>query len=96
MSARSDLILKAERMITNPLLLCALVSGRARQLMIGGSAGRSTAEAVDYALAELLSGQIQFQPFGKNDRKREAKGRNEDLLSAARLALGWKQQDRPD
>jgi hypothetical protein len=90
MSAQSDLILKAERMITNPLLLCALVSERARQLMKGGSAGRSTAEAVDYALAELLSGRLQFRPSGKNNGKREGKRGNDDLLATARLALGWK------
>jgi hypothetical protein len=87
MSARSELVFRATGMISNPLLLCALVSGRVRQLMIGGSGSRSTAEIVDYALGELLAGLLQFQMPAENDRKSKVRPPSSHLMAAARVVL---------
>jgi DNA-directed RNA polymerase subunit K/omega len=69
MSARSELLFQARKMISNPILLSALVSKRARQLMTVGCGSRSTAEIVDYALNELLAGSLEF----KMDPEKEPK-----------------------
>jgi len=61
MSARSRLLAEAEKQISNPFLLCALVSLRTRQLMIAGNANTSTAQLVDSALNELIAGVLEFE-----------------------------------
>jgi DNA-directed RNA polymerase subunit K/omega len=71
MSARSKLLFRAHGRISNPLLLCTLVSKRTRQLMMGGIGNRNTAEVIDYALGELLDGVLAFEMPGKKVRKSE-------------------------
>jgi hypothetical protein len=88
MSARSELVFRASGMISNPLLLCALVSKRVRQLTIGGSGNRSTAEIVDYALGELLGGLLQFQIPAEKDGKSQSKSPSNPLMEAARVLSG--------
>ncbi len=61
MSARSRLLAEAEKQISNPFLLCALVSLRTRQLMMTGNANTSTARLVDSALNELIAGALEFE-----------------------------------
>ncbi len=61
MSVRSRLLAEAEKQISNPFLLCALVSLRTRQLMMTGNANTSTAQLVDSALNELIAGVLEFE-----------------------------------
>jgi DNA-directed RNA polymerase subunit K/omega len=61
MSERSRLLAEAGKQISNPFLLCALVSQRTRQLMMEGKADRNTAQMVDSALNEVIAGAIEFE-----------------------------------
>ena len=61
MSVRSRLLAEAEKQISNPFLLCAMVSLRTRQLMMTGNANASTAQLVDSALNELIAGVLEFE-----------------------------------
>lgn len=61
MSVRSRLLAEAEEEISNPFLLCALVSLRTRQLMMTGNANTSTAQLVNSALNELIAGVLEFE-----------------------------------
>jgi len=61
MSVRPRLLAEAEKQISNPFLLCALVSLRTRQLMMTGNANTSTAQLVDSALNELIAGALEFE-----------------------------------
>ena len=61
MSVRSRLLAEAEKQISNPFLLCTLVSLRTRQLMMTGNANTSTAQLVDSALNELIAGVLEFE-----------------------------------
>ncbi len=61
MSVRSRLLAEAVKQISNPFLLCALVSQRTRQLMMGGNAQTNTAQIVNSALEELIAGAIEFE-----------------------------------
>lgn len=61
MSARSRLFAEAEKHISNPFLLCTLVSQRTRQLMMAGNANTSTGQMVDSALQELIAGVLEFE-----------------------------------
>lgn len=96
MSARSELVFRASGRISNPLLLCALVSARVRQLMRIGSGSRSTAEIVNYALGELSGGLLQFQVPGEKDGKGPSKSPSNYLMAAARAILWVEANDRPD
>lgn len=60
MSARSRLLAEADGQVSNPFLLCALVSKRTRQLMIAVNANTSTAQLVNSALSELIAGTLEF------------------------------------
>lgn len=60
MSARSSLLAEADGQVSNPFLLCALVSKRTRQLMIAVNA-KSTAQLVNSALRELIAGTLEFE-----------------------------------
>lgn len=61
MSVRSRLLAEAEKRVSNPFLLSALVSLRTRQLMMTGNASTSTAQLVDSALNELIAGVLEFE-----------------------------------
>ena len=61
MSVRSRLLAEAEKHVSNPFLLSALVSLRTRQLMMRGNANTSTAQLVDSALSELIAGVLEFE-----------------------------------
>jgi len=61
MSERSRLLAEAGKQISNPFLLCILVSKRTRQLMIAGYADANTAQMVDFALNELIAGVLEFE-----------------------------------
>ncbi len=69
MSSRSELLFQAERKISNPFLLCTLVSKRTRQFMMSANRNRSTAELVDYVLGELLDGVLEFEMLGEEIRE---------------------------
>ena len=79
MSVRSGLLAEAEKQISNPFLMCALVSLRTRQLMMIGNANTSTAQLVDSALNELIAGLLEFER-GKPRRPPliRAESRNEE------------------
>jgi hypothetical protein len=70
-SARSELLFSARRTISNPFLLCTLVSQGAPQLMISGSGSRSTAGIVNYVLSELVDGILEFDMHGGKAAKSE-------------------------
>lgn len=61
MGVRSRLLADAVKQISNPFLLCALVSQRARQLMMAGNAYTNTAQIVNCALEELIAGALEFK-----------------------------------
>ena len=61
MSERSRLVAEAGQQISNPFLLCALVSRRTRQLMMAGDADTNTAQVVDSALCEVIAGALEFK-----------------------------------
>jgi hypothetical protein len=61
MSLRSRLLAEAEKQISNPFLLCALVLLRTRQLMMTGNANTSIAQLVDSALSEVIGGKLEFE-----------------------------------
>jgi DNA-directed RNA polymerase subunit K/omega len=61
MGMRSRLLAEAEKQISNPFLLCALVSLRTRQLIMTGNSNTSTAQLVDSALNELIAGGLEFE-----------------------------------
>jgi hypothetical protein len=61
MSERSRLLAEAAKRISNPFLLCALVSQRTRQLMMAGYANTNTAQMVDSALNEVIAGSLEFE-----------------------------------
>jgi hypothetical protein len=61
MSVRSRLVAEAGQQISNPFLLCALVSRRTRQLMMAGNADTNTAQVVDSALCEVIAGALEFK-----------------------------------
>lgn len=82
-SARSELLFRASGCISNPLLLCALVSQRARQLMTGENGHRSTAEIVDCALCELLDGVLKFEMHGEKTTA------NDECLSRTSLNVAF-------
>src|SRR5260370_24307560 len=67
MSVRLRLLAEADKQISNPFLLCALVSQRTRQLMMAGNANTNTAQIVDSALEELIAGALAFK-HGKSRR----------------------------
>jgi hypothetical protein len=54
MSTRSELLSQAYGRISNPFVLCTLISKRTRQFMMSAKGNRSTADILDYVLAELL------------------------------------------
>jgi hypothetical protein len=86
MSVRSRLLAEAEKQISNPFLLCALVSLRTRQVMTAGNANTSTAQLVDSALGELIAGALEFER-GKPRRPPliRAESRNEESNSGLEL-----------
>jgi len=61
MSERSRLVAEAGQQVSNPFLLCALVSRRTRQLMMGGNADTNTAQVVDSALCEVIAAALEFK-----------------------------------
>lgn len=67
MSERSRLVAEAGQQVSNPFLLCALVSRRTRQLMMAGNADTNTAQVVDSALCEVIAGVLEFK-LGKRRR----------------------------
>jgi DNA-directed RNA polymerase subunit K/omega len=67
MSSRSELLFRAQKKISNPFFLCTLIGKRTRQLMMSGNRNQSTAEKVDYALSELLTGVLHFEMQGKKE-----------------------------
>jgi len=80
MSVRSRLLAEAEKQISNPFLLCALVSLRTRQVMTAGNANTSS------ALGELIAGALEFER-GKPRRPPliRAESRNEESNSGLEL-----------
>jgi DNA-directed RNA polymerase subunit K/omega len=60
MSVRSRLVAEAEKQISNPFVLCTLVSQRTRQLMMRANTIMSTAQLVDFAFNELIAGVLKF------------------------------------
>jgi len=67
MSERLRLLAGAAKRVSNPFLLCALVSQRTRQLMMAGYTNTNTAQIVDSALSEVIAGSLEFE-LGKPRR----------------------------
>ena len=84
MSLRSRLLAEAEKHMSNPFLLSALVSLRTRQLMMTGNANTSTAQLVDSALEELIAGVLEFER-GKPRRPPLTRAESENEESNGRL-----------
>ncbi len=61
MSVRSRLLAEAVKQISNPFLLCVLISQRTRQLMMSGNAHTNAAQIVNSALEELIDGTLEFK-----------------------------------
>jgi hypothetical protein len=61
MGVRSRPLAGVENQISNPLLLCALVSLRTRQFVMAGNPNTSTAQLVDSALNQLVAGELEFE-----------------------------------
>ena len=57
---RSKLLFAAQKTIPNPFLLCAVISARARQLILAGDGRAALAELVDFALNEVAAGALEF------------------------------------
>lgn len=68
MSTRSELLSQAHGRISNPFVLCSLISKRTRQFMVSAKGNQSTSDILDYVLAELLAGALEFEMHGE-DRK---------------------------
>ena len=64
MGVRSKLLFEAQRQVSNPFLLCTLISKRTRQLMMSSNGAASAADLVDYALSELIAGAPEFEGPG--------------------------------
>jgi hypothetical protein len=64
MSARSELLFAAQKRIMNPFLLCAVMSARARQLMMAANGRAALAELIDSVLSEVAAGALEFQVEG--------------------------------
>jgi len=64
MSTRLRLLSEAEKRVSNPFLLCTLVSQRTLQLMMAGNPNTSTAQLVNSALNELIIGALEFERGG--------------------------------
>ena len=63
MSARSRLLAEAAKHISNPFLLCVLISKRTRQFMVVSNPHANTGQMVDSALSDLIAGALEFE-FG--------------------------------
>jgi hypothetical protein len=102
MSDRSRLLAEASKQISNPFLLCAVVSQRTRQVMMAGNADANTAQMVDSALNEVIAGTLEFE-LGKPRRQFfiSAEGQNEerhDLLESSvvpEISAAIRQVDAP-
>lgn len=64
MSVRSGLLLQAQKQVSNPFLLCTLISKRTRQLVIGSNGVSRTADLMDHAFSELIAGGLEFRVPG--------------------------------
>jgi DNA-directed RNA polymerase subunit K/omega len=87
MSTRSELLFRAYEKISNPFILCTLISKRTGQFMMGANENRGIAELVDYALGELLAGVLEFEMHGEKDPKSKAPRSHSILIAASREAL---------
>jgi len=97
MSVRSTLLAEAERRISNPFLLCVLISQRTRQLSMAGNEKTDTGQLVNFALNELIGGALEFKhgksrrpPFIRTESSsQESKGGLEspEVLSASAVTL---------
>lgn len=57
---RSRLLAEADRQVSNPFLLCVLISKRTRQFMMAGDVNTGTAQLVNLALGEVIAGTLEF------------------------------------
>lgn len=65
MSVPSRLLAEAEKQISNPFLLCALISKLTHRLATGENASSNTSEVMNYALNELSEGALEFEIAGQ-------------------------------
>jgi hypothetical protein len=72
MSVHSDLLFQASARISNPSVLCTLISGRTRQLMVSASGNLCGVQLVHRALNELLAGVLEFEMPTAKEPKSEA------------------------
>ncbi len=84
---RSSLLFAAQKQIGNPFLLCALISGRVRQLMMGRNASATTADLVDYALNEVIVGALEFEMSGEKQWRNEEPAQHDLPAAAPREAV---------
>lgn len=74
MSRRCRLLAEAEKEISNPFLLCALISRRMRQLMMTRDSSTNITELVNSALDELIGGALKFEHGGRSCSPLRAEG----------------------
>ncbi len=87
MSAHSDLLFQAGTRISNPFVLCTLISGRTRQLMISANGNLGTVQLVHRALNELLAGVLEFEMHAEKEPKSKAPLSHSQLNAARREVL---------
>ena len=72
MSVNSDLLFQASTRISNPFVLCTLISSRTRQLMMSANGNLCGMQLVQRALNELLAGVLEFEMPMEKEPKSEA------------------------
>ena len=70
--SRSELLIQAYGKISNPFVLCTVISRRMRQFMMSANGNRSTAEIFDYVLGESVAGLLQFEMHEAKESKSNA------------------------
>ena len=87
MSAHSDLLFQGGTRISNPFVLCTLISRRTRQLMMSADGNLSTVQLVHRALNELLAGVLEFEMHAEKEQKSKAPLSHSDLNAECREVL---------
>lgn len=96
MSTLSELLFQAYGEISNPFVLCTLISKRTRQFMMSAKGNRNTVEIRDYVLDELLAGALEFEMHGEKEPKSSTPLLQSGPTAAPTEYSGWRQHDRPD
>jgi len=84
---RSSFFFEAQKQVSNPFLVCALISGGTRQLMLSQNGHASTADLVVYVLNELIVGALEFEMPGEKQRRNEEPAQHNRPAAAPKKAI---------